>query len=318
MKRLFAALFAGLMSTAALAGTFPDHPMRIIVPFPAGGTTDVLVRLLQKPVTEASGQSLVVENRAGGASVIGTGIVARSEADGYTILGDDLSMLVNPSLIKNIPYDTLKDFRGVTMMARAPLVLLVNPDVPAKTLEELIALAKAKPGTINFASGGYGSSTHMAGEMFLRAAGINITHVPYQGVAPAMTALLGGQVQIYFGGTTTALNYVQAGKLRALAITGDTPSPLLPGVPTFVSRGIKGVNADTYWGIYAPAKTPDDVIAKLNKYYTAALRDPEVVKRAREFGLELIGNSAEEHTAQMRQMVEAWQAFITQANIKLD
>lgn len=318
MKRLFAALFAGLMSAAALAGTFPDHPMRIIVPFPAGGTTDVLVRLLQKPVTEASGQSLVVENRAGGASVIGTGIVARSEADGYTILGDDLSMLVNPSLIKNIPYDTLKDFRGVTMMARAPLVLLVNPEVPAKTLEELIALAKAKPGTINFASGGYGSSTHMAGEMFLRAAGINITHVPYQGVAPAMTALLGGQVQIYFGGTTTALNYVQAGKLRALAITGDTPSPLLPGVPTFVSRGIKGVNADTYWGIYAPAKTPDDVIAKLNKYYTTALRDPEVVKRAREFGLELIGNSAAEHTAQMRQMVKSWQEFITQANIKLD
>lgn len=318
MKRLFAALSAGLLSAAALAGTFPDHPMRIIVPFPAGGTTDVLVRLLQKPVTEASGQSLVVENRAGGASVIGTGIVARSEADGYTILGDDLSMLVNPSLIKNIPYDTLKDFRGVTMMARAPLVLLVNPEVPARTLEELIALAKAKPGTINFASGGYGSSTHMAGEMFQRAAGITITHVPYQGVAPAMTALLGGQVQIYFGGTTTALNYVQAGKLRALAVTGDTPSPLLPGVPTFVSRGIKGVNADTYWGIYAPARTPDDVIARLNKFYTTALRDPEVVKRAREFGLELIGNSAEEHTAQMRKMVKSWQEFITRANIKLD
>jgi tripartite-type tricarboxylate transporter receptor subunit TctC len=292
--------------------------MRIIVPFPAGGTTDVLVRLLQKPVTEASGQSLVVENRAGGASVIGTGIVARSEPDGYTVVGDDLSMLVNPSLIKDIPYDTLKDFRGVTMMARAPLVLLVNPEVPAKTLEELIALAKAKPGTVNFASGGYGSSTHMAGEMFRRAAGINITHVPYQGVAPAMTALLGGQIQIYFGGTTTALNYVQAGKLRALAVTGDTPSPLLPGVPTFNSRGIKGVNADTYWGIYAPAKTPDDVIARLNKFYTTALRDPEVLKRAREFGLELIGNSADEHTAQMRQMIKSWQEFITQANIKLD
>ncbi len=319
MKRWFLAVLALLLAAPpAMAESFPERPMRIVVPYPAGGTTDVLVRMLQKPVAEAAGQPLVVDNRPGGASVIGTGHVAQSAPDGYTVLGGDLSMLVNPSLLKNMPYDTARDFRGVTMLARAPLVLLVHPSVPAKTLDELIALARAKPGMLNFASGGYGTSTHMAGEMFRRAAGIEIEHVPYQGVAPAMTALLGGQVQMYFGGTTTALSYIQSGKLRALAVTGASPSPLLPDVPTFESRGIKGVNADTFWGVYAPAKTPDAVIAKLNQYYTAALRDPEVLKRTRELGLELIGNSAEAHTAQMRQMIKDWGEFVARAGIKLD
>jgi len=319
LKYLFTALLAGLLaSTAVQADTFPDRPMRMVVPFPPGGTTDVLVRMLQKQVSEASGQPLVVDNRPGGASVIGTSTVARSAPDGYTVVASDLSMLVNPSLIKDMPYDTVKDFRGVTMLARAPLLLLVNPDVPAKTLEELIALAKAKPGTINFSSGGYGTSTHMAGEMFRRAAGIDIVHVPYPGSPPAMTALVAGQVQIYFGGPTTALSFIQSGKMRALAITGDTPSPLLPDVPTLASRGIKGVNADSYWGIYAPAGTPDDVVAKLNKYYTDALRDPELVQRAKDLGLELIGNDPAAHTAQMRQMIQDWKDFVTQAGIKLE
>lgn len=158
------------VSAAALSQGFPERALRVVVPYPPGGTTDVLVRLLQKPVADAAGQSVVVDNRPGGASVIGTSHVAQAAPDGYTVLGGDLSMLVNPSLMKDLPYDTLRDFRGVTMLARAPLVLLVHPSVPANTLDELIALAKAKPGTLNFASGGYGTSTHMAGEMFRRAA----------------------------------------------------------------------------------------------------------------------------------------------------
>ncbi|MBO9356161.1 tripartite tricarboxylate transporter substrate binding protein [Bordetella petrii] len=321
IRRMLAALLATSALGAAmptLADSFPDRALRVVVPYPAGGTTDVLIRMLQKPVAEAAGQSVVVDNRPGGASVIGTSHVAQSAPDGYTVLGGDLSILVNPSLLKDMPYDTTRDFRGVTMLARAPLVLLVHPSVPAKTLEELIALAKAKPGTLNFASGGYGTSTHMAGEMFRRAAGIDIVHVPYQGVAPAMAALLGGQVQIYFGGTTTGLPHIQSGRLRALAVTGDASSPLLPDVPTFVSRGVRGVNADTYWGIYAPAKTPDAVIEKLNAYYTAALRDPAVQQRTKDLGLSLIGNDAAAHTAQMRQMIEDWSKFVKEADIRLD
>ncbi|HYG41818.1 MAG TPA: tripartite tricarboxylate transporter substrate binding protein [Bordetella sp.] len=312
------ALSAAGAAAPALADSFPERPLRVVVPYPAGGTTDVLIRMLQKPVADAAGQSVVVDNRPGGASVIGTSNVAQSTPDGYTVLGGDLSMLVNPSLLKDMPYDTVRDFRGVTMLARAPLVLLMHPSVPAKNLEELIALAKAKPGTLNFASGGYGTSTHMAGEMFRRAAGIDIVHVPYQGVAPAMAALLGGQVQIYFGGTTTGLPHIQSGRLRALAVTGDTPSPLLPEVPTFVSRGIQGVNADTYWGIYAPAKTPDRVIEQLNAYFTGALRDPAVQQRTKDLGLTLIGNSADAHTAQMREMIGDWGTFVKEADIRLE
>ncbi|MBV7482787.1 tripartite tricarboxylate transporter substrate binding protein [Bordetella sp. BOR01] len=321
IRRMLVALLA--LSTAgaaapALADSFPERPLRVVVPYPAGGTTDVLIRMLQKPVADAARQSVVVDNRPGGASVIGTSHVAQSAPDGYTVLGGDLSMLVNPSLLKDMPYDTVRDFRGVTMLARAPLVLLVHPSVPADNLEELIALAKAKPGTLNFASGGYGTSTHMAGEMFRRAAGIDIVHVPYQGVAPAMAALLGGQVQIYFGGTTTGLPHIQSGRLRALAVTGDAASPLLPQVPTFVSRGIQGVNADTYWGIYAPAKTPDRVIEQLNAYFTGALQDPALQQRTKDLGLTLIGNSAEAHTAQMREMIGDWGKFVKEADIRLE
>jgi tripartite-type tricarboxylate transporter receptor subunit TctC len=318
-------LLAALLSTTALgaaapalADAFPERPLKVVVPYPAGGTTDVLIRMLQKPVSDAAAQSVVVDNRPGGASVIGTSHVAQSSPDGYTVLGGDLSILVNPSLMKELPYNTTQDLRGVTMLARAPLVLLVHPSVPANTLEELIALAKAKPGTLNFASGGYGTSTHMAGEMFRRAAGLDIVHVPYQGVAPAMQALLGGQVQIYFGGTTTGLPFIQSGRLRALAVTGESVSPLLPDVPTFVSRGVQGVNADTYWGVYAPAKTPDHVVKKLNEYFTGALRDPAVQQRTKDLGLTLIGNDEAAHTAQMRQMIEDWQKFVKEADIRLE
>lgn len=321
IKKLLGALLATSALCAALpatAETFPERAMRVVVPYPAGGTTDVLIRMLQGPVAAASGQSVVVDNRSGGASVIGTSHVAQSAPDGYTVLGGDLAILVNPSLLKDLPYDTKNDFRGVTTLARAPLVLLVNPSVKANTLEELIEYAKANPGKLNFASGGYGTSTHMAGEMFRRATGLDIVHVPYQGVAPAMTALLGGQVDMYFGGTTTGLPHIQSGKLRALAVTGEQSSPLLPDVPTFVSRGIQGVNADTFWGIYAPAKTPDAVIEKLNAFYTAALKDPTVQQRTKELGLTLIGNDAAAHTAQMREMIDSWSKFVKDADIRLE
>ena len=307
-----------LMLGTVQAQTFPDRPIRLIVPYTAGGTTDILVRLLQQPISDLVKQQVVVENRPGGASVIGTNAVAQAAPDGYTVLGTDLAILVNPGLMAKLPYDTLKDLRGVTMLARAPLLLLVHPSVPANTLEEFVALLKQNPGKYNFGSGGYGTSTHIAGEMFIRAAGVKAEHIPFQGVTPAMNALLGGQVQFYFGGTTTAVQYLQTGRLKALAITGDKVSSLVPTVPTFISRGINGVEADSYWGIYAPAKTPDNVVAALNKMFVTALRDPQVIKRAGELGLNLIGNSSKEHDAQISEMINNWGVVIKSAGIHVD
>jgi len=307
-----------LALSPAQSQNYPDRPLRLIVPYPAGGTTDILVRLLQKPTSELFNQQVVIENRSGGGSVIGTNAVAQAAPDGYTVLGTDLAILVNHSLMPKLPYDTLKDFRGVTMLARAPLLLLIHPSVPANTIEEFVTLLKQNPGKYNFGSGGHGTSTHIAGEMFLRAADVKAEHIPFQGVTPAMNALLGGQVQFYFGGTTTALQHLQTGGLKALAITGDATNTLVPTVPTFISRGIKGVEADSYWGIYVSAKTSDSVVSVLNKAFVTALRDPAVVKRADELGLNLIGNSAREHDAQISTMINNWGVVIKSAGIQIN
>ena len=318
LKILSCILLQLLTIGSAQSQTYPDRPLRLIIPYTAGGTTDILLRLLQNPVGDAVKQQIIIENRPGGGSVIGTNAVAQAAPDGYTVLGTDLAILVNHSLMPKLPYDTLKDFRGVSMLARAPLLLLIHPSVPANTVEEFVSLLKQNPGKYNFGSGGHGTSTHIAGEMFLRAAGVKAEHIPFQGVTPAMNALLGGQVQFYFGGTTTALQHLQAGRLKALAITGDSTNPLVPDVPTFLSRGIKGVEADSYWGIYVPAKTSDSIVATLNKAFVTALRDPVVIKRAGELGLSLIGNSPSQHDAQISSMVNSWGTVIKSAGIQVN
>ena len=318
LKILSCILLQLLTIGSAQAQTYPDRPLRLIIPYTAGGTTDILLRLLQNPVGDAVKQQIIIENRPGGGSVIGTNAVAQAAPDGYTVLGTDLAILVNHSLMPKLPYDTLKDFRGVSMLARAPLLLLIHPSVPANTVEEFVSLLKQNPGKYNFGSGGHGTSTHIAGEMFLRAAGVKAEHIPFQGVTPAMNALLGGQVQFYFGGTTTALQHLQAGRLKALAITGDSTNPLVPDVPTFLSRGIKGVEADSYWGIYVPAKTSDSIVATLNKAFVTALRDPVVIKRAGELGLSLIGNSPSQHDAQISSMINSWGTVIKSAGIQVN
>jgi tripartite-type tricarboxylate transporter receptor subunit TctC len=318
LKILSCILLQLLTIGSAQSQTYPDRPLRLIIPYTAGGTTDILLRLLQNPVGDAVKQQIIIENRPGGGSVIGTNAVAQAAPDGYTVLGTDLAILVNHSLMPKLPYDTLKDFRGVSMLARAPLLLLIHPSVPANTVEEFVSLLKQNPGKYNFGSGGYGTSTHIAGEMFLRAAGVKAEHIPFQGVTPAMNALLGGQVQFYFGGTTTALQHLQAGRLKALAITGDSTNPLVPDVPTFLSRGIKGVEEDSYWGIYVPAKTSDSIVATLNKAFVTALRDPVVIKRAGELGLSLIGNSPSQHDAQISSMINSWGTVIKSAGIQVN
>lgn len=317
LKTVSAVLSMCLITCSAVAADFPTRPIKVVIPYSAGGTSDILGRLVQGPLTENLGQQVVVENKPGGGSVIGTSQAARATPDGHTILFADLALLVNPSLMASLPYDTTKDFRAITGFAKAPLVLLVNGDLPFNTLNDLVAYAKANPGKLNFGSGGYGSSTHIAGELFKKVTGLDIVHVPFQGVAPAMNAILGGQVEIYFGGTTTAMPHLPGGKLKALAITGDRRNSLIPEVPTFKEQNVDGMNADTYWGVYAPAGTPDAVVARLNQAFEAAMQDPKVKERVDQFGIELIHNSPEEQDKAFREMVEYWSAFVKETGIKV-
>lgn len=314
---LFALAIVGLGS-AVQAQTFPSKPIRLVVPFAPGGGTDNLVRLLAADASASLGQQITIDNKPGGATVGGTDMVAKAPADGYTILASDSAFLTNPGLMKNLPYQTTRDFTGITMMARAPVILIVHPSVPAHSAGELIALAKAKPGTINYASGGNGSSTHLAGELLKQVAGINIVHVPYRGSGPAMNDLIAGQVQMSFSGISSARQYIDGGQLRVLALTGDRRNPALPNVPTFGEAGLAGVNAESYWGLYAPAATPPAVVKVLNQHFTRALKNPQLAQRLAELGYEPIANTPEEHTAQMKQMIGDWTAIIEKAGIRVE
>ena len=307
------------VASAALAQGYPGKPVKIVIPYGPGGGTDNLIRLLVPSLTESMGQTIVVENRPGAATVIGTDLVAKAEPDGYTLLANDLAMVVNPGLFKEkLPFDTLRDFTGVTMMAYAPVLLVAHPSVPAKDLKELLRIAKEKPGSLNYASGGNGTSTHLAGELMKQAAGVDILHIPYKGTGPAMNDLLGGQVNMQFAGISTAKQHVQSGRLRAMALTGDKRNPAMPDVPTFSEMGVKGVDADSYWGVYAPARTPPEIVKIINEHFVKALRKPEIAKRAAELGYLPLANTPAEHTAQMKAMVAKWAQVIDRAHVKVD
>jgi len=322
MKRRFlaamAALLAGTLGPAG-AQTFPDRPVRVVVPYAPGGGTDNLVRVIAPSVSAAFGQQLIVDNRPGGASLIGTELVAKAAPDGYTLLATDLAFLVNPGLFKaKMPFDTVKTFTGVTMMASAPVILVVHPSVRANNLAELLALARARPGSLDYASGGFGTSTHLAGELMKQAAKVFIVHIPYKGTGPAMADLLAGQVHMQFAGISSVRSHVEAGKLRAIAVTGKQRNAAMPSVPTFEESGLAGVDADTYWGLYSPAGTPSAVVAALNKAFTAALRSPAHAERLAALGFLPIANSPQEHTQQFRDMIARWTDVIDKANIRTE
>mgnify|MGYP000016117870 CR=1 FL=1 len=308
-----------LLGFAALAGAqaFPDRPVKIIIPYAPGGGTDNLVRTIAPTIGASMGQQLVIENRPGGNSIIGTELVAKAPPDGYTLMATDTAVLVNPGLFRaKMPFDTAKAFSGVTMMAYAPVLLVVHPSVPAGTLQELLALARAKPGYLNYASGGSGTSTHLAAELMKLSAKVFITHIPYKGTGPAMTDLLGGQVHMQFAGISSARSHVEAGKLRALAVTNVTRNPAMPTVPTFEELGIKNVDADSYWGIYAPAGTPPAVLAALNRHFVAAMRSPAHAERLASLGYLPLANTHQEHTQQMQSMIAGWTDLIDRLKIR--
>lgn len=307
-----------MMTNLASAQSFPDHPIRVLIPYAPGGGTDIIFRAISPDASGKLGQSIVVDNHPGGSTIIGTGLVSRAPADGYTLLATDSAILINPGLFKaQLTYDTLASLTGVTMMATSPALLVVNPKVPARNLDELIALAKSKPGVLNYASGGVGAATHLAGELFKLAAGIDVKHIPYKGTSPALAAVLSGEVDMGFLGISSARQYVETGALRAIALTGHERNPGMPDLPTFAESKLN-VDANSYWGIYAPAGVPKPVIDQLNRAFAQALHKPENQKRLAELGYIPIANSPEQHTAQLRAMVEQWTTVVEKAKIQME
>ena len=312
------ALFAVIVGAApALAQSYPVRPIRLVVPFGAGGGTDNLARIIEPLVSKALGQPLVIENRPGGGSSIGMDQVAKAAPDGYTLVMTDTSIAVNPSL-KPLPYDTINDFAPVSLLATAPVILVAHPSVSAKTLPEFVALAKGKPGELNYASGGIGASTHLGGELLKFVAGIDVKHVPYKGTGPAMNDLIGGHVQVMFSGISSARPHMDAGTLRALAVTGDARNAATPDVPTFAEAGLPGVTASTYWGVLAPKGTPQEIVDRLNAEFAKAVRDPEVVKRIADLGYLPIGGGPSDYAANIKSEIAKWAPVVKGANIKAE
>ena len=319
MKKILITLGATLALAAQAAGNFPDRPVNIIVPFPAGGSTDTVARAVALSMAEQLGKPFVVENRPGATGTIGAGAVKRAAADGYTLLVASLGpFVVTPHMVKNVPYDASKDFDYITIPVQAPNVLVASPTQKARSVSEVIAALKANPGKISFASSGNGSSDHLSAELFWQQTGTEAVHVPYKGGAPAITDLLGGQVDFSFQNVNAVLPHLRSGKLRAIAVTGSQRSPVLPDVPTLAESGVKGAEVYSWQGMAAPKGLPADVKAKLAKAAIAAVQQPDIRKRFLEQGLEIVGNTPEEFTRFQAQENERWKQLIQTRKITAD
>ena len=300
------------------ADTYPSKPIRLIVPAAAGGTTDIAARTIADPLAKELGQSVIVDIKAGAAAIIGTQALVSSPADGYTIIMGNIGPnAINYSLYKNLPYK-MEDLEPVTIVLATPNVLVINPNIPAKNVSELVALAKANPGKYSFASSGRGQSIHMSGEMFKYQAGIDITHVPYKGAGPALVDLMGGQVSMMIDNLPSSMPYIKSGKLKALAVTGRTRSPELPEVPTMIESGFKDFEVTAWFGVFAPAKTPPEVINKLYAAIKKVVNTPEIKARMTELG----GYSPADTPANTKAFVQAekkkWELLVTNAKVQAE
>lgn len=300
MRSLLVAVAALILAAAppAAAQPFPSHPLQFVVPFPPGGATDVIARLIAGPLSEALGQPVVVENRPGAGGTVGSAQVARAAPDGHTLLmGTIATHGIGPSLYPQVPYDAVQDFAPVTQAASQVYAVVVHPSVPARSIGELIALAKARPGALTYASAGSGTAAHLFAELFKEMAGVDIVHVPYRGAGPAMVALLGGQVSMTFDVVLTTLEHIRAGRLRALAVTGARRSPVLPEVPTLQEAGLAGYDAVGWNGVFLPAGTPSAIRQRLAEAIRRALHRPEVRERIEQQGAEVVASRPEEFAA---------------------
>ena len=316
---MFRTIIAAVLAIAlpALAQTYPSKPIKIVVPYPPGGFNDTLGRTLAAKFTEAWGQPAIVENKPGANTLIGSDFVAKSPPDGYTLLVVAFPFAVTPSLIRNMPYDTVKDFAPVVLAAQSPNLLVVNPTLPVKSVAELIALAKAKPNSLSYASTGNGSSNHISMELFKSLAGVQIVHIPYKGSAPAVTDMLGGQVHLMFDNVPNVLPHVKAGKLTALGQTGVKRSPLVADVPT-VAETVPGYEVTVWFGLVAPAGTPKEVIQKLNAETLRILAMPDVRERFLAQGVEPVGSTPEQFADHIRAQMAKWSKVVADAGVKAE
>jgi tripartite-type tricarboxylate transporter receptor subunit TctC len=315
---LVAALACGFCAAQSPA-TYPSKPIRIVVPYPPGGFNDTLGRTLAAKLQDAWGQPVVVENKPGANTVIGTDAVAKAVPDGYTLLVVAFPFAVTPSLIRDMPYDTLRDFAPVALCAQSPNILVVNPQVlPVKTVGELIALAKSKPDGLTYASTGNGSSNHISMELFKSLAGVKLVHVPYKGSAPAVVDMLGGQVDAMFDNAPNVMPQVRAGKLRALAQSGAVRSPVAPDLPTVAESGVPGYEVTVWFGLVAPAGTPREIVARLNAEVLKVLAMPDVRERFLAQGVEPLGSTPEAFGLHIRAQMEKWSKVVRDAGVKPD
>jgi tripartite-type tricarboxylate transporter receptor subunit TctC len=322
MKRIIigcAGVAIAVFSSLAAAQAWPNRPIRYIVPFAAGGTTDILARVISEKLSVSLGQPVVVENKPGAGGGVGAAEVAKAPPDGYTIMGGTISThAINATLYSNLPYDPVKDFVAITLIARVPNMLVINNDIPAKNVAELIALMKANPGKWNFASSGNGTSQHLSGELFKGMAGVQMQHIPYKGSPPALTDVMGGQVSMTFDNITTAWTLAKAGKLKALAVTTAKRSPVSPDVPTLAESGLPGYEIGSWQGVFGPAGMPPEIVKRLNTEIVKILNMPDVQKKLVELGAEPVANSSEEFGAFVKTEVVKWGDVVKKSGAKVD
>ncbi len=308
------------VSTAAIAqgGAYPNRPLRFIVPYAAGGNGDIVSRIIAQRLVTQIGQQVVIDNRGGAGGNIGAELAARTTPDGYTLMLGTNTHATNMSLYAKPGYDLQKDFAPITLATSAPMVLIVHPSLPVKTVKEFVALAKANPNKLNYATGGSGSSAHVLTELFKSMAGVQLVHVPYKGVAQATTDLIAGQIQMSFNSTSTALAHMQAGRVRALAISTAARSAAAPGLPTIAESGLPGFDASIWQGVFAPARTPADIITRLNREITGALATSEVKDQLSAQGVDAQPSTPEQFAAYIRAEIDKWAKVIKMSGAKVD
>jgi len=319
LKKIIAiTLAAGCTAGSAMAAGFPERPVRMVAASAAGGGTDIIARLLAHKLTDVWGQQVIVDNRPGGGGVIATDITAKAVPDGYTLLLQSVGISYAPALYKKLPFDVQRDITAVTIVGTQPFVLAVHPSMPAKSVTELVQLAKSKPGDIRFASGGVSGASHLGSELFRVTAGVNMVHIPYKGTGPGTTALLTGEVQMAIAGVGTLLPHAKSGKVRALAVTGAKRSPAAPELPTVAENGLPGYAFDVWYGVFTSSKTPRATLQKINTDSNTALREAETAKRFAAAGIDLIGGGLDESNQYLRAEMTKWTKVIREAGITAD
>ena len=313
---LFAALTTLLAPPAAAAEGYPQKPIRILIPFPPGGGTDFIGRGMQPQLEAALGQSIIIDNRGGAGGTLGCTIAARAAPDGYTLLFTSASYTFAPSLYKNLAYDAIKDFKPITNFAQGPLVLIVHPSMPVRTVKELLALARKRPGEIHYASAGVGSNIFMTTELFKHMAGINLTQVPYKGGGPASVGLMSGEAQVIITSILSSMPHMKSGRMRGLAVSTKERSPILPDLPTIDEAGVPGYDKAGWYGLFAPSKVPDAIVDHVYQAAAKVLKDPATAKRLSTEGAVPVGNTPEEFGAFIRTEIEEWGKLVRTMGLK--